>query len=532
MITYKSQKQLTLEGFETPFEVKLDANNRWVKLSQCIPWDELASGYYQNLSSTHGRPAKDARLVIGAVIIKHKLCLSDEETVQQIRENFYLQYFVGFPAYQDKQPFAPSLFVEIRRRMGEQTFAHFHQVIVNAMAASPVLRSEKGKAKCNHCDDDDPPNQDEAAPTCDEDVVEQDAHKSEEASAHQGKLILDATVVEQAIRFPTDLSLLNESREISEHIIDVLHPLSGAKTKPRTYRQTAHKDYLGIVKQRRPKGKKLRAGIKKQLQYLRRNLQHIEVLLDALPGRAIPLTYSLLRKYWVIQHVYAQQEAMHRLKCKRCDHRIVSIHQPHVRPIVRGKANKSVEFGAKLSVSLTTLGIASVDHISWDAFHEGGDLPAQVEAYKQRYGYYPQSVLGDTIYGTRENRRYLKEKGILFSGKPLGRPPKITEENRTEFKQLQKQRREDYRQRIPIEGKFGQGKNGYDLNYIRAKTARTSEAWINSIFLVMNLMVLLKVFIWLCTCCYKYGFLRFKCCLNIFQSLREIRPQSRCLLTS
>ena len=532
MITYKSQKQLTLEGFETPFEVKLDANNRWVKLSQCIPWDELASGYYQNLSSTHGRPAKDARLVIGAVIIKHKLCLSDEETVQQIRENFYLQYFVGFPAYQDKQPFAPSLFVEIRRRMGEQTFAHFHQVIVNAMAASPVLRSEKGKAKCNHCDDDDPPNQDKAAPTCDEEDVEQDAHKSEEASAHQGKLILDATVVEQAIRFPTDLSLLNESREISEHIIDVLYPLSGVKTKPRTYRQTAHKDYLGIVKQRRPKGKKLRAGIKKQLQYLRRNLQHIEVLLDALPRIAIPLTYSLLRKYWIIQHVYAQQEAMHRLKCKRCDDRIVSIHQPHVRPIVRGKANKSVEFGAKLSVSLTTSGIACVDHISWDAFHEGGDLPAQVEAYKQRYGHYPQSVLGDTIYGTRENRRYLKEKGILFSGKPLGRPPKITEENRTEFKQLQKQRREDYRQRIPIEGKFGQGKNGYDLNYIRAKTARTSEAWINSIFLVMNLMVLLKVFIWLCTCRYKYGFLRFKCCLNIFQSLREIRPQSRCLLTS
>ena len=49
-------------------------NNRWVKLSQCIPWDELASGYYQNLSSTHGRTVKDAHLVVGAVIIKHKLC--------------------------------------------------------------------------------------------------------------------------------------------------------------------------------------------------------------------------------------------------------------------------------------------------------------------------------------------------------------------------------------------------------------------------------------------------------------------------
>ena len=75
---------------------------------------------------------------------------------------------------------------------------------------------------------------------------------------------------------------------------------------------------------------------------------------------------------------------MHHLKYKLCDHRIVSIHQAHVHPIVRGKtmANKSVEFGAKLSVSLTTSGIVSVDHISWDAFHEGNSLPTQVEVYK------------------------------------------------------------------------------------------------------------------------------------------------------
>ena len=521
MITYKSQKQLKLEGFETPFEAKLDANNRWVKLSQSIPWDELASGYYRNLSSTQGRPAKDARLVIGAVIIKHKLCLSDEETVLQIRENFYLQYFVGFPAYQDKQPFAPSLFVEIRRRMGEETFVHFQQAIVNAMENRSSTVLGKDKERCDH-KDDEPPCQGRTASACDEAlVVPEDAPGVDEVSTHQGKLILDATVAEQAIRFPTDLSLLNEGREISEQIIDVLHALLGRKTKPRTYRQTARKDYLAIVKQRRASRKVLRKGIRQQLQYLRRNFQHIEQLLDAFPGRSIPLPYSLLRKYWIIQHVYNQQEAMYRLKCQRCDHRIVSIHQPHVRPIVRGKANKVAEFGAKLSVSLTVSGIASVDHIRWDAFHEGGDLPTQVEAYKQRYGYYPQSVLGDTIYGTRDNRHYLKEKGIHFAGKPLGRPPKITEVNRAQFKQLQKQRREDYRQRIPIEGKFGQGKNGYNLNYIRAKTARTSEAWINSIFLIMNLMVLLKVFICLCARSYKYCQLMFGCCLNIFQSIKK-----------
>ena len=91
MIRYRSQKQLSLAEFEWPFQVALDGNNRWVKLSQCLPWDALAEGYYQSLSEREGRPAKDARLVIGAVIIKHKLCLSDEETVEQIRENPYLR---------------------------------------------------------------------------------------------------------------------------------------------------------------------------------------------------------------------------------------------------------------------------------------------------------------------------------------------------------------------------------------------------------------------------------------------------------
>lgn len=186
---------------------------------------------------------------------------------------------------------------------------------------------------------------------------------------------------------------------------------------------------------------------------------------------------------------------MNHQKQKRCDNRIVSISQPHVRPIVRGKLNKAVEFGAKLSASLNEDGLAFVDHLSWDAFHEGGDLKRQVEAYRDRYGAYPEKVLGDPIYGSRENRRYLKKKKIHFAGKPLGRPKKVTQENQEELKRLKKQRREDYLQRIPIEGKFGQGKNGYRLGYIRAKRADTSSAWIHSIFLVMNLLVLLRFFI-------------------------------------
>jgi len=95
MIRYSGHNQPTLPGFDTPPEMILDPNNRWVRLSDCIPWDNLAQSYHKTLSATSGRPCKDARIVIGAIIIKHKLSVSDEETVEQIRENPYLQYFIG-----------------------------------------------------------------------------------------------------------------------------------------------------------------------------------------------------------------------------------------------------------------------------------------------------------------------------------------------------------------------------------------------------------------------------------------------------
>ncbi len=127
------------------------------------------------------------------------------------------------------------------------------------------------------------------------------------ATPHEGKLIIDATVAEQAIRFPTDLSLLNEAREISEKIIDELYPHTALQKKPRSYREKARKDYLAIVKRRRPGKKTYRKGNKQQLQYLRRNVKHIEKMLDSLAGKVIPLSYKRLRQYWIIQTLFAQQ---------------------------------------------------------------------------------------------------------------------------------------------------------------------------------------------------------------------------------
>ncbi len=460
MIRYKSARQLNLEGFSLPFGGKLNPENRWVKWSLSIPWDELAAGYYKSMSATQGRPGKDARLVIGAVIIKHKLNLSDEETVLQIQENPYLQYFVGLSSYTDEPPFTASLFVEIKKRMGKKVFSSFEETILSSVASK---RSRQ-------------------------------ASKSPEADApeNRGKLVVDATVAEPAIRYPTDISLLNEAREISEQLIDELYAISCLTKKPRIYRQQARKRYLAIAKKRNPGIKLRRKGIREQLQYLRRNFRHIEMLLDMIDGTAFPLPHKRQRQYWIIQHLYDQQYRMYKEKKRRCDDRIVSISQPHVRPIVRGKAKHKVEFGSKLSVSLVD-GIALVDHFGWDAFNESTDLITQIESYRKRYGCFPEVVLADGIYGTRANRKYMKKHNIRFGGKPLGRPRKQTKENAEQLKREKQQRRQDALERIPIEGKFGQGKNGYRLNYIRARTLKTSEAWINSIFMVMNLMVLLRV---------------------------------------
>jgi len=139
-------------------------------------------------------------------------------------------------------------------------------------------------------------------------------------------------------------------------------------------------------------------------------------------------------------------------------------------------------FEADSYVALTTNGLAHVDNLNWNSYHEGHDLPVQVENYRKRHGCYPEAVLADQIYGSRENRKYLNEHNIRYAGKALGRSKKETAENRNELREGKRRRKAEYRQRIPIEGKFGQGKNGCRLSYISACTQATSEAWVRNTF--------------------------------------------------
>jgi len=289
--------------------------------------------------------------------------------------------------------------------------------------------------------------------------------------------LFDATVCPQDIAYPTDLDLLSDAREMSEKLIDIAYNNQLHNEKPRTYRQIARKDYLHTAQKKKKTKKQIRSAVRKQLGYLGRNIRSINHLLDAY--KRLPFKKKELKYFFVIQTLYEQQITMFRMHTHTIEHRIVSIHQPHVRPIVRGKTSAPVEFGSKIHVSLIN-GISFLDELSWDAFNEGGHMTDYVEKYRSRFGCYPKEVLADKIYCTRENRQMLKGKGISLRAKPLGRPSSVSALSI----------HVSPGERNPIEGKFGQAKTAYGLNRIKARLKITSESWIAGIFLVLNLVKL------------------------------------------
>lgn len=145
------------------------------------------------------------------------------------------------------------------------------------------------------------------------------------------------------------MSLLNQARVKTEKIIDTLYERLKGKLgkKPKTYRNLARKNYLKVAKNRKPSRKEIRKAIRKQLQYIKRNFSHINQLSQTREALEV-LSNSQYKSLLVVAEVYRQQQWMYDNKTSRIEDRIVSLSQPHIRPIVRGKSGNSVEFGAKL----------------------------------------------------------------------------------------------------------------------------------------------------------------------------------------
>ena len=374
-----------------------------------------------------------------------------------------MQYFVGLKEFTTEPIFDPSLFVEIRKRVGNELFDSLNADLIKTVNEQKDKRHNKKNKK----------------------------KEGEDEPRNKGKMQADATVADQYITYPTDNGILNESRKKCEELIDTLYEKNGKLgVKPRTYRQTIDKAYLEYSKKKRKTKGTYRKMTRKLLECVNRDIKHIDRLLDEFEqkGEPFPLKHAEQRLFWIIRTAYMQQKVMYDTDTNSCQHRIVSIYQPHVRPIPRGKTKAQIEFGSKLGVSYDE-GFTRINTLSWDAYHESGDLIKQVEAYRALHGHYPELVQIDKIYATRENRKWLKERDIRITALPLGRKPIKTRETYYQRKKARKEAAE----RNFIEGRFGQGKNGYRLNEIRARLKATSESWVACIFFVMNLIHYEKV---------------------------------------
>lgn len=456
MIRYTSQFQTKINEFSNLCNLDLNPSNRWIKLSAILPWDKLVGILLKKYSITKGAKSTNPRIIIGAIIIKHMLKLSDEETICLISENPYMQFFLGLTQFNPDPIFSPTLFVEIRKKLGKETFDQFNNLLIKSDLQGN--QSEDGKS----------------------------APGEQETAKNKGKLKIDATVADQYIRYPNDLSLVNEAREKTEAIVDLLYEQTRDKQaiKPRTYRKVASQRYLDQAKKRQKNKKELRKALRYLLNCVNRNLGYIDEMLDILDNKQeFPLKHKHQRQLWIIKTLYAQQKQMYDTKVHRCGDRIVSISQPHVRPIVRGKQGRSVEFGAKLGLSVID-GFTTTDTISWDAYNESSDLIGQAEAYRTIMGHYPELILADKIYWTNANRKWCTERGIRISATPKGRPREMSAKEKRE-------QRKEFAQRNHVEGKIGNAKQAFSLNQIKAKLRDTSESWIGATIFAMNVVAML-----------------------------------------
>ena len=435
MYRKKDRNQVSLEDFILPFGGRLNADNRWVRLSRMMPWDYIEDIYTESMCPDNGARAFSARIAFGAIYIKEHENLTDERTVEYIAENPYMQYFLGLQEYKDTPLFDSSMMVHFRKRFPAEKVEEINKRMF-------VAKKDK--------DDGD--------------------SGGEPPPENNGKLALDATCAPADIRYPSDLSLLNEARENTETIIDQLWPQSGRiGHKTRYHRKKARGEYLRIAKQKRPKTAKTRAAIRKQLTYIGYNLEDIGKLLTNIGIDA--LQESRINRLMSICELYRQQRTMHGNSTHQCENRIVSLRQPHIRPMVRGKAGKRFEFGQKLALSVVS-GYTFIERQSFDNFNEGVTLIDSVERYRALHGCYPEVVQADQIYRNRENLAFCKQHGIRFSGPRLGRPGKDVKRDRTlEYR--------DRCERNIIEGRNGMSKRRFGLDLIMAilpQTALTEAA--------------------------------------------------------
>jgi IS5 family transposase len=432
MYRRKDRKTLSLFPELFPFGGKLNENNRWLRIAELIPWEELEDEYAKHFSDV-GRPAKDSQLVLGLLLLKHMTGLSDVGVVEEVLENPYMQAFCGFERFMTEDLLDPSTLTKMRERLGLEFFKELETKTYRLLIDRRIIKA-KG-------------------------------------------MLVDATVFPEEIKYPNDVGLLNDVREWLEKNIKKLGKVIGKKY--RTYPRRSRKEYLNFSKKKTKTKKTINKAKKQMLQYVRRNIKHLKDALEEVKATGREIKGNIIEKFKVAEKIYSQQREMYRRKSNRVEDRIVSFHRPYVRPIKRGKAGKKTEFGGKGAL-VHVGGFLFLDYFAHRAFAEEEHTSGHLQGYAERFGKLPPYVSMDAKYGTQENRDLVRNLEIRASFKRRGRKPKVADSQDRWFKQKQKERNR-------IEGSFGNGKEHYGLNRVRYSIKNGSEIWIRSGILAMNL---------------------------------------------
>ena len=284
----------------------------------------------------------------------------------------------------------------------------------------------------------------------------------------------DATCYESYIRYLTDVKLLWEG-------IDWLHTqmcqlCNYSKTRhPRNKYRTVKKAYLSYSKKRRKTYKKRRSMTRRLLYLLHKLLGQISPLIgywqiQTQMGLPSPVAKNFFQTLRTIKQMYRQQQWHFDRPDVPIKQRIVSLFKPYLRPIVRGKENKRVEFGMKVH-KMVVGGLSFIEYWDFEAFHEGNRMKRTVWKHRSYFGTLHQ-FSGDRIYATNKNRTFSKQQGIFHSFQPKGRPGKQASQQAQMRNLLNKERA------TVLEGSFGNEKNHYALSKIKARTAHTEAVWI------------------------------------------------------
>lgn len=421
--------------FAQPVDVQLQAffNTPLEELYQAIPFEELAAKFPVPKRAISGRGCKpwfDVKGGIALQILKSYYRISDAMLIEQLNGNWMMQMFCGIQLRHGQQIKDKEIVGRWRSYLGR--YLNIDQLQISCVVHwKPYLRS-----------------------------------------THAG--FTDATVYESYIEYPTDAKLLWNCCSDVYNMIRLYRKRAGLRVS-RINHQKRKAQWLGFAKRRKKSNRQRKKICKMLLKYLQRLID----MLDDLKSKSFVLIKrKQTGRLATIEKIKEQQWLLYFGGQSKVEDRIVSVHKPYVRPIKRGKEVKPVEFGAKVNMLLVD-GVSFIEHLSYDNFNEGIRLQSTIDLQKRYFGHCHQ-IGADAIYATNENRRFCTQNRIATSFVPKGNEGKLKEQKSQMRSLLGKQRS------TVLEGSFGNEKNHYQMNKIKAKTQENEKAWIFFSLLTCN----------------------------------------------